>query len=319
MEILKNIKIGVIYGGDSPEREVSLASGTAVVKALKELDLDVEPFLVSSALEAVSEVKSSEREVFFIALHGGWGEDGRLQGALDLLGRKYTGSGHESCALAMDKRVSKAIFESCKIPTAPYAVLKTDNFPQDLNQKLEELLCLWKTVVVKPSGGGSTVGVTIAHDAETIWKGIHDASLYDQVLLIEKYIPGREITVTVWEEEGKVTALPIVEIIPKEGFYDYKAKYTPGTTKYQCPADLPEEVGTRVKEAAVASHLALGCRVYSRVDIRLSEDGTPYVLEVNTAPGMTATSLVPKASAAMGWSFSDLVAKIVINSLKKYK
>jgi len=319
MEMLKNVKIGVIYGGDSPEREVSLASGTAVLKALEELDLKVEPLLVSSALDAVSKVQSSRCDVFFVALHGSWGEDGRLQGALDLLGKKYTGSGHESCALAMDKRVSKAIFESCKIPTAPYVVLQRDKFLGNLNQKLEELLCLWQAVVVKPSGCGSTVGVTISRDVETICKGIREASQYDQVLLVEKYIPGREITVTVWEEEGKVEALPIVEIIPKEGFYDYRAKYTSGITRYQCPADLPDEVGARVKEVAVASHLALGCRVYSRVDIRLSEDGTPYVLEVNTAPGMTATSLVPKAASAKGWSFPELVARIVINSLRKYK
>jgi len=317
MDALKDIKVGVIYGGDSPEREVSLASGSAVVEAFEKLGVDVEPLLVSSALDALSKVQASQSDVFFIALHGGWGEDGRLQGALDLLGKKYTGSGHRSCALAMDKKVSKAIFERCGIPTAPYISINAADLCSGFEEELKRLLALWGTMVVKPSGCGSTVGVNIVQDVESAFSAVRDAFTYDKDVLIEKYIPGREITVTIWEDKEEVMAFPVIEIIPEKGFYDYRAKYTPGVTRYKCPAHLPKEIGARIKEVAVGAHRALGCRVYSRVDIRLSQEGTPYVLEVNTAPGMTSTSLVPKAALAFGWSFPELVSKIVIKSLGK--
>jgi D-alanine-D-alanine ligase len=181
--------------------------------------------------------------------------------------------------------------------------------------EVEELFEKWSKVVVKPACCGSTVGVSIAGCPAGFSAAMECAFSYGDAILVEKYIPGKEITVTVWQEEGRILALPAVEIKPKKGFYTYDAKYVPGNTEYFCPAPLGEEIASTVTEAALNAHLALGCRVYSRVDLRLSPEGEPFVLEVNTAPGMTATSLVPKAAAAFGWSFAELCGRIVSNSL----
>jgi len=185
--------------------------------------------------------------------------------------------------------------------------------------EVEELFEKWGKVVVKPACCGSTVGVSILDDPAGLSVAARRALCYDDAMLVEKYIPGREITVTVWQEESRIFALPAVEIKPKKGFYTYDAKYVTGSTDYFCPAPLDENIDSAVARAALEAHLALGCRVYSRVDLRLSTEGEPFVLEVNTAPGMTATSLVPKAAAAFGWSFAELCGRIVSNSLVNNK
>ena len=312
------VRVDVLCGGDSPEREVSLSSGRAVAVALAEWGLFVREIDVLSKKDVLEKVTDSEADVFFIALHGGWGEDGTLQNLLDFLGKPYTGSGPKACMKAMDKILSKALFRQAGVPTPPSRCF--EHFPKDLPvSEVEELFEKWGKVVVKPACCGSTVGVSILDDPAGLSVAARRALCYDDAMLVEKYIPGREITVTVWQEEGRIFALPAVEIKPKKGFYTYDAKYVPGSTDYFCPAPLDEKIGSAVARAALEAHLVLGCRVYSRVDLRLSTEGEPFVLEVNTAPGMTATSLVPKAAAAFGWSFAELCGRIVSNSLVNNK
>ena len=312
------VRVDVLCGGDSPEREVSLSSGRAVAIALAEWGLFVREIDVLSKKDVLEKVTDSEADVFFIALHGGWGEDGTLQNLLDFLGRPYTGSGPKACMKAMDKILSKALFRQAGVPTPPSRCF--EHFPKDLPvSEVEELFEKWGKVVVKPACCGSTVGVSILDDPAGLSVAARRALCYDDAMLVEKYIPGREITVTVWQEEGRIFALPAVEIKPKKGFYTYDAKYVTGSTDYFCPAPLDENIDSAVARAALEAHLALGCRVYSRVDLRLSTEGEPFVLEVNTAPGMTATSLVPKAAAAFGWSFAELCGRIVSNSLVNNK
>lgn len=310
------LKVAVLFGGDSPEREVSLSSGRAICGALEEAGAEVEPLEALIAVDMLAAVQRSKADVFFIALHGGWGEDGRLQAALDLMGRPYTGSGPSACAMAMDKRASKAMFAMDNVPTPD--ALYVFSGPEDDEASLEmslEASRRWGKAVVKPCCSGSTVGVTIVDSPDSMEEALKVAARYDRSIIVEEYIPGREITVTVWEESGKAMALPVIQIVPGSGFYTYEAKYTAGKTEYLCPAPLTLSDTARVSELAVAAHRSLGCSVYSRVDLRLTDEGEAFVLEVNTAPGMTATSLVPKSAAAFGWSFPDLALRIAESSL----
>lgn len=312
----KILKAAVLYGGDSPEREVSLSSGRAICSALSEAEVSVEPIEAETSREMLEAANASDADIFFIALHGGWGEDGRLQAALDLMGRPYTGSGPAACAIAMDKRASKAMFAMDGVPTpkAEY-VFTTSTVDESLVRRSLEAFKRWEKVVVKPCCSGSTVGVTIVDSADQIRNALAKAAGFDRSVIVEEYIPGREITVTVWEDEGKAIALPVIQIVPKSGFYTYEAKYTSGKTDYLCPAPLSQQETAAVCRASTAAHRSLGCSIYSRVDLRLTDEGVPFVLEVNTAPGMTATSLVPKSAAANGWSFPELARKIVESSL----
>lgn len=308
------IQVDVICGGESPEREVSLASGAAVYEALMEAGIVARKIEVTSKEDTLQKVLESPADVFFIALHGGWGEDGRFQAALEFFGRVYTGSGPKTCACAMDKTISKALFRQAGVSTPPAVFLHggRQNLPQG---EIRQLFDSWGKLVVKPAGCGSTVGVSIIDGPECFPEAFEEALAYDESVVVEKYIPGKEITVTVWQENDVPRALPAVEIRPKKGFYTYEAKYVPGATEYFCPAPMDEKTASAVSDAAVAAHGALGCRIYSRVDLRLSLEGHPFVLEVNTAPGMTATSLVPKAAAASGWTFAELCRRIVAASL----
>ncbi|HON34500.1 MAG TPA: D-alanine--D-alanine ligase [Synergistales bacterium] len=310
-------RVAVLFGGDSPEREVSLSSGGALCPALEGAGFLVEPLEADSPRRMLEMAGRSGADVFFIALHGSWGEDGRIQAALELMGKVYTGSGATACALAMDKRASKALFSADGVPT-PRAVCL---FPGDrvsgaAEMKAADALKRWGRIVIKPSGCGSTVGVTIVSSKAEVEEALSLAFSFDGSVLVEEYIPGREITVTVWEEGGKTCSLPVIQIEPRQGFYDYQAKYTPGRTEYLCPAPLTPTELERVEAAAVAAHGSLGCRVFSRVDMRLTGEGHPYVLEVNTVPGMTATSLVPKSAAAAGWGFDELARRIVRSSME---
>ncbi len=316
--LLKRPEVDVICGGDSPEREVSLSSGIAVHEALLEAGFRSRRIEVFSKEDTLKKVTDSGADVFFVALHGGWGEDGRLQAALEFFGKPYTGSGPKACACAMDKIISKALFRQAGVPTPPAVYFHGGR--QELSlPETRKLFDAWGRVVVKPAGCGSTVGVSILDDPRSFAGALEAARAFDDSIVVEKYIPGKEVTVTVWQEEETTRSLPVVEIRPKKGFYTYEAKYVPGTTEYICPAPLDEKTSSAVAEAAVASHRALGCRIYSRVDLRISPGGYPFVLEVNTAPGMTATSLVPKAAAACGWTFADLCDRIVSGSLEAAK
>lgn len=303
------MKIVVACGGTSPEREVSLNSGSAVFNALKNAGFDVLIEDVTSPRSFVEKWDSLCADGVFVALHGGWGEDGRFQACLEAFGIPYTGSGPEACMLSMDKNVSKQIFIQNGIKVPP-AVLKERG--SAINPVDADMLERYGRLIVKPKGGGSTVGVSQVTTANELAEGLSAAWELEETALVEQYIPGREITVPVWENpDGKVIALPAIDIRPKVGFYDYKNKYTSGCTEYICPAPFSDETASRLSEAAVVAHRSLGCRAYSRVDFRVTDGDEIYALEVNTAPGMTATSLVPKSAKAYGMDFADFLKSVI--------
>ncbi len=305
---MKDKKIAVVMGGPSAEREVSLNTGKAILMALQEagykntIGIDLEP------TRFVEQLKEAKIEIVFNAVHGQYGEDGILQGALELLGIPYTGAGVLSSAMAMDKGISKRIFLSAAIPT-PRSLLFTK---ADLNCDLAaEIIANFSIpVVVKSASQGSSIGVAIVEDAGNLSNAIQQAFQYSNTILVEEFIKGRELTVAIWgKDEPK--ALPVIEIVPYSGRYDYHSKYTKGATEYIVPADLTDEITLQVQKVALEAFKILGCCGIARVDIMLDSNNNPYVLEVNTIPGMTATSLVPKAAAAAGISFSDLCEKLL--------
>ncbi|MBN1334088.1 MAG: D-alanine--D-alanine ligase [Synergistales bacterium] len=310
-------RIGVIFGGDGSEREVSLKSGTEVCAALEITGMEVIPYRID-ALSDLERITSGDRpDIFFIALHGGWGENGQLQAFLDLKGIPYTGPDHEACALSMDKWKSKMLFIESGIPT-PRGILleKGSNWDPENFQKVFDNV---SRVVVKPNSCGSTLGVSIISrdDPEALSRGLEKAFRFDTKAIVETFIPGSELAVTVVEDAGAIDVFPIVEILPQEGFYSYEAKYSGGKSEYLVPAPLRDDISERAAKAAADAFRAIGCSIYSRVDIRLDLTGVPYVLEVNSVPGMTSTSLVPKAALARGLSFTEFLEKILFLSLKK--
>jgi UDP-N-acetylmuramate--alanine ligase len=307
-------KIGVVMGGPSAEREVSLNTGAAIVQALREKNYDV----VGIDLDPphfVEQLRENDIEVVFNAIHGLYGEDGRLQGALELLGIPYTGSGVLASAIAMDKGISKRLFVSADIPTPQYQLLKRDaGMGPDVQQAiLDEFE---PPFVVKPSTQGSTIGLTIVQEAEELAAALEVAFSYDTEVLVEEFIDGSELTVAILGGKSP-EALPAIEIVPYSGVYDYHAKYTKGATEYFVPARIDAETSKATKEVALAAFKVLGCSGVARADIRLDPSNHPYVLEVNTVPGMTATSLVPKAAAAAGISFPDLCERILLMTLEQ--
>ena len=346
------MNIILITGGPSAEREVSAASSKSIVKALRDLghsvkvvdpingDVNVSEDEIfksgvkkeSPSLELLNEIhKISDRKILdcinssifdnidlaFLGVHGKFGEDGKIQTLLELRGIKYTGSNVFSSALAMDKDVSKIILNSAGIKTPDWIVLRKSSGEQDLKKINGNILnSIGYPCVVKPNDEGSTVGLSIVQpDVEDIQLGrsIALAFNYSDKVLIEKYIKGRELTVPVMGNE----TFPVIEIRPKDGFYDYEHKYTKGMTEYFCPAEIPADIESKAREDALKSHRILGCSVYSRIDFILDEKNELYCLEVNTLPGMTETSLVPKSAAAMGMSFNQLIERLIELSLQK--
>jgi D-alanine-D-alanine ligase len=299
---LSNKKIVVLCGGPSSEREVSLRSGAAVSRALQALGC--ESTLVDPE---AGDVRLPEHVDFiFNALHGTFGEDGAVQAILDRTGIPYTGEGVEGSRAAFDKIESKKRFVDAVVPTAPYVTLRK-------GEKLE----LGAPLVVKVPCQGSSVGIYIVKESRELDAALEKAFSQTDTILVEKFIAGRELTVGVLGEE----ALPIIEIRPKGGFYSYENKYTwtnqGGAAEHECPARLEKEETKRVQEAALAAHRALNLQVYSRVDVILDENRQPQVLEVNTIPGMTETSLLPEAAAAAGISMPKLCEKILQLSLER--
>lgn len=289
------MKIAVLKGGPSAEREVSLRSGAAVGKALVEAGHEVEEIDVRGP----DFVVPKKTEVVFLALHGTFGEDGQVQAILEERGIAYTGSGIESSRLAFDKTATKKKFEAAGVPTPPCRIMKKGEreIPR-LKQPFP-----W---VVKPSKQGSSVGVTIVQKEQDLEKAVKLAFESDDEVLIEAFIDGREMTIAVLGEE----ALKVVEIKPKSGWYDYQNKYTKGATEYLVPAPLTKHQELCLQTLAVQAHKCLGCRDVSRVDVRMDPNENNFVLEVNTLPGMTETSLLPKAAAAAGISFSQLCDRL---------
>lgn len=339
------MNIALITGGLSSEREVALSSGRGILKALRNLGHNVKVIdpvfgseyveeevifrdMVSKEYPTLEKLRNLQGEnarklidcvnsplfddidIAFLGLHGKFGEDGIIQTLLDLRGIKYTGSGMRASAFAMDKDISKTVFQADGILTPEWIALNR----QDEYNIREFLRIFGKPLVVKPNDEGSTVGLTIASDEKELEKGISRAFSYSEKVLVEKYVKGREITVAI--VDGK--SYPVIEIIPKDGFYDYEHKYTKGRTEYVCPAEIKPAVSDKAREIAMNAFKASGCEVYARVDFLLTPEDELYCLEVNTLPGMTELSLVPMAVKAEGMDFNNLIETIINASLKKY-
>jgi D-alanine-D-alanine ligase len=310
-----NVKVvDPVFGAEQPEEEKIFEDRPAIGKEFPTAE-ELHAFSNRKVIECVNSGLFDNIDIVFLGLHGKFGEDGRIQSLLELRGVKYTGSGVTSSAMAMDKNISKILFNHYKIPTAQWIMLKKgvyDILKIDESIKLET----GYPVVIKPNDEGSTVGLSIVQpDVEDVQlgKALEDAFSYSESVMAEQYIEGRELTVAILGDE----ALPVVEIKPKSGFYDYVHKYTKGFTDYFCPADLPEKLSGLIREKALLAHKALGCSVYSRVDFRLDNKGEAFCLEVNTLPGMTELSLVPKAAGACGIHFESLLNRIIELSLNK--
>jgi D-alanine-D-alanine ligase len=299
----RKLNITVMLGGPSAEREVSLRSGASVARALRsfghqvaELDPKTPDWNLPPKTDAV-----------FLALHGTYGEDGTVQKQLDALGVPYTGCDAESSRIAFDKVLTKQSCIKAGVPTAKFLTVNTPEAP------LPKAFAL--PYVVKPARQGSSVGLQFVDRAEDWLAALADALRFGPEVLVEERIVGRETTVGILD--GK--PLPVVEVRPKKGSYDYHNKYTPGMTEYFCPADLDAATARRIQEAALGAFQAVGGRDYARVDVMVRPDGSPVVLEVNTLPGMTETSLLPKAAAAAGINFAGLCQQMIDLALKRTK
>jgi D-alanine-D-alanine ligase len=294
---MKKLKIAVLMGGPSAEREVSLRSGVAVADALTATGAKVVPMDISDAGFTIP----ADVDAAFLAVHGTFGEDGTLQGILEENGIAYTGSDSKASAIAFDKIAAKQTFLAAGIPTPAYEAFEIGHVP------VPRLAQLGYPLVVKPSRQGSSVGISIVAGEAELARACEVAGRHDRRLLAERYISGRELTVGILD--GR--ALPVVEVRPKRDFFTYEAKYTTGQTDYFVPAALDKDIESRTKSLALRAHECLGCRDYSRVDLMLSSQGELFVLEVNTIPGFTETSLLPKAARAAGIEFPSLCARLV--------
>jgi D-alanine-D-alanine ligase len=304
LDKLKTKKIGVLCGGSSQEREISLKTGEAVYKTLVFIGLNVSKLDVDR--DIALRLAKEGIDLAFIALHGKLGEDGTIQGLLEMMGIPYTGSGVLASALALDKVYTKKVFSYHNLPMAKYKVLeKKVETPGDILGELDY------PVIVKPAREGSTIGVTIVRESNGLDSAINVAFGYGNKILIEEYIQGKEITVGILGDEP----LPVIEIVPKTTFYDYRAKYEPGMSKHIVPAKLDREQYELAQSLALSAHRALGCRGATRVDMVMDKEGKIYLLEINTIPGMTETSLLPEAAAVTGMDFKQLVVKILFYAL----
>jgi D-alanine-D-alanine ligase len=339
------MNIAVLFGGISTERNVSLVGGNAVCKALRskghnvipidpafgldkdrqaekliaeDVNLSIDNFTTLEELSKFSSrsyIECVNSELFdnvdcaFIVLHGKYGEDGTIQSLLDLRRIKYTGSGARASAIAMDKTISKTIFSANGILTPRWEVLNPNDIDDDENFLEYIKKSFGKKIVIKPADQGSTVGLTIVTDGyiDSIIDGVREASKYSDNILMEQYIKGRELTVAILDEEP----LPVIEIVTEDGFYDYEHKYTKGKTSYYCPANIPSDIAEFTQNVALAAYKSIGCKCFARVDFILDEEGQPFCLEVNTIPGFSSSSLVPKAAKQIGLEFPELCEKLI--------
>ncbi len=299
-------KVGVLFGGRSAEREISLISGSGVLQALQSKGIDAHAF--DPAERSLAELAAEKFDRVFIALHGRYGEDGTLQGALELLGIPYTGSGVMASSVGMDKVTTKIVWLAAGVPTPTYVTIAA-GAAVDADAIVAEL---GLPLIVKPPLEGSTIGITKVVDAAGLQAAVDLARQYDKVVLVEQFIQGREFSVPVLGSGPTARALPIVEIVAPEGNYDYQNKYFTDDTKYHCPASLDAATTAAIQAHVVNAYRALGCEGWSRIDVLLREsDNAPFLLEVNTSPGMTTHSLVPMAARAEGTSYEDLCVDIL--------
>ncbi len=298
-------KVAVLLGGTSAEREVSLKSGAAVLQALQQRGIDAHP--VDVGADVLQQLQQGGFDRVFVMLHGRGGEDGTMQGALELLGLPYTGSGVLASALGMDKWRSKLLWQAAGLPVPACALLDADSDYTALVQQLGLPL------FVKPASEGSSVGISKVNKAEELASAYRYAAQHDQLVLAEQFIGGGEYTVAILGDQ----ALPVVKIEPSGEFYDYDAKYLSDATHYLCPCGLPAEKEAELHGLARKAFDVLGCKGWGRIDILLDDTGNPYLLEANTLPGMTDHSLVPMAAKVAGIAFDDLVCRILEYSMQK--
>ncbi len=326
-------------GGDSAEREISLSSGKTIGGALKAAGHHVVlidtvfkdtqllsnalnsteeqelPFYSGQVLDVVRMPVVAEADVVFLAFHGGAGENGGIQSILETVGTPYTGSGPLASALAMNKHISKMMFRQAEMETAPWILLSGEGSGEISTVANRVEINLGFPCVVKPNAQGSTIGLTVVESREQLGRAVELAREYDQQVIVEQYIPGRDLTVAILDAEP----LPVVEIIPKHQVYDYTCKYTQGMSQYVVPAQISPKLQQQINSQALRAYQILNCRGYGRVDFRLSAEGRLFCLEVNTLPGMTQTSLVPKAAKAAGIEFPELVDRIVKLAFQKHR
>jgi len=296
-----------MMGGMSREREISLKTGKAILKALIEKEYNACAIDVG---EDIAESLVREKvELVFLALHGKFGEDGTVQGMLELMRIPYTGSGVLASALALHKIMAKKFFLCENIPTPRFEAFERQETEKDPMRTISIPL----PVVVKPAREGSTIGVSIVRKEEDWIPALREAGKYDEEILVEEFIKGKEITVGILED----IPLPVVEILPRSGFYDYRSKYTKGETQYVIPARVPREKYLYAQGISLKAFQVLGCSGCGRVDLMTDEDGNPFIIDVNTMPGMTETSLLPQAASYAGISFGDLVERILLGASLK--
>ncbi|GKS13404.1 D-alanine--D-alanine ligase [Paenibacillus chitinolyticus] len=303
------MKIGVIMGGISSEREVSLQTGQEMIRHLDRSRYEVVPIVIDRRADLIAQAQQAGIDLALLALHGQYGEDGTVQGALETLGIPYTGSGVLASSLCMNKQLSKRLLKTVGVHTPEGLCWQgmDDYEPQAVKQ-------LGYPVIVKPNMGGSSIGIQLVHNEKELLTAVQKAGSFDQAILIEPYIKGTELTCSIVDDE----VLPIIGIRSAHSeWFDYKAKYEPGGAEEKV-IQLPPATRQRVREAALASYRLLQCKVYARVDMILRED-VPYVLEVNTLPGMTENSLLPKSAAASGMTFTQLLDRIIASSLLERK
>lgn len=291
----KSLRVGVLMGGASAEREISLKTGQSICESLRRLRYPVVPIDVDHTLP--QQLRAKKVSVAFIGLHGQGGEDGTVQGLLETMGIPYTGSGVCASAVCMDKALTRVVLQSAGIPVPPGVTVKASMVPLHPPGRLS-----WP-VVVKPSAEGSTIGISIVNKTSEWKRALTKAFRYGPQVVVEKYIPGREVAVSVLGD----MVFPSVEVVVPGGFYDFRAKYGKAATRYLCPAPLTSRLEGLLREYSLQAYQVLGCCGAARVDFRIHPNGRPYILEVNTIPGMTERSLLPMAAAQQGLTYDDLV------------
>jgi D-alanine-D-alanine ligase len=311
---LTNVRIGVLMGGRSSERDISLKTGRAVYQALIRRGYDAVAIDITDRLPR--DLEDQKVAIAFLSLHGPGGEDGAVQGFLETMGIPYTGSGIRASAVGMHKAATKMLLAAHGIPLPTGTVVRECDRPSLAKVLRQTKLRL--PIVVKPVSQGSTIGVTIIRHSRQWKEALTLAHRYDPEAMVESYIPGHEATVSILgtaAEGPKV--LPAIEIVASDGFYDFASKYQKGRTRYLCPAPLPAKVVHHISELARRTYEVLGCEGAARVDFRITPRGRPYVLEINTVPGMTETSLLPMAAAQVGIAYDDLVEQILQSALDR--
>jgi D-alanine-D-alanine ligase len=296
-------KVGVLYGGRSAEREVSLMSGAGVHAAL--CSLGVNAHLFDTGQSSLAALAAQQFDRVFIALHGRYGEDGTLQGALEMLGIPYTGSGPMASSLAMDKVMTKRVWLEAGLPTPGYRALT------EASEVTAAAKVLGLPLMMKAPHEGSTLGIVKASVASELAQAYQAAAQYDEVVLAEQFVVGRELTVAILGRGQDARALPVIEIVAPEGNYDYQHKYFSDDTQYLCPAPLEPALATEISDISVKAYRALGCEGWGRADLMLDQNNRPWLLEMNTSPGMTGHSLVPMAAKALGMSYPELCMQIL--------